>query len=91
MKSRAPYTECSIYVDGCPDVEVGQFIRTTGSAYRVQSIRQNRNRPRRRHLVCLRWPVAEIPAGSTVHAFRWYPRKKKQATTLAQMASRASA
>jgi hypothetical protein len=91
VKSRAPYTECRIYVDGCPELDVGHFISTTRSAYRVQSMRQDRKRPQRRHLVCLRWPIAEIPAGSTVFEFKWYPRRKKRATTLAQMAERAEA
>lgn len=78
MKSRAPYTPCRLYYDGCRDLKAGDYLRTpAGSAYLVQTIRQNRRRAYRQHLECLRWPAAEIPADSRVHALHWYPRRAK--------------
>lgn len=92
MRTKPAYSECRIYVDGCPELAVGDYMVTTGgSGYRVQSIRQDKKREHRRHLACLRWPIAEIPEGANVFEFRWYPRKKKRATTLGQMAARATA
>src|ERR1700741_836643 len=77
---RQPYTECSIYVDGIPQLEVGHYLRTPGgSGYLVTSLRQNRKRTYRRTLRCLRWPVAEIPVEAVVHDLHWYPRRKKPA------------
>lgn len=79
----APYTPCKLYVDGLPSLSAGEYLRTlAGSAYLVQSIRQNRRQPQRRHLDCLRWPLAEIPAEAVVHTFYWYSRNKKAARTL---------
>lgn len=76
--ARQPYTECSIYIDGIPQLEVGDYLRTpAGSGYLVQLVRQNKRRPYRRHLRCLRWPVAEIPADAKVYDLHWYPRSKK--------------
>lgn len=78
MRKRPPYTECKLYTDGIPSLEVGQFLRTeAGSAYLVQAMRPSRSRPNRRHLRCLRWPLAEIPTTSTVHTIHWYSRDKK--------------
>jgi hypothetical protein len=78
VRSRQPYTECRIYIDGLFGLEVGHYIRTAGgSGYFVTEVRQNRKRVHRRHLRCLRWPVAEIPADAVVHELRWYARKRK--------------
>lgn len=86
MRSRAPYTPCTLYYDGGSRIEVGHYLRTpAGSAYLIQSVRQNRMREYRRHLGCVRWPVNEIPAEATVHTLRWYPRKKKRGRTLASL------
>lgn len=77
---RTPYTPCKLYYDGARDLKTGDYLRTpAGSAYLVQSIRQNRNRPHRKHLGCLRWPAAEIPADSRVHPLFWYKRKARRA------------
>ncbi len=42
-----------------------------------REITELKNRPYRRHLVCLRWPVDKIPPDSTVHPLHWYARKKR--------------
>lgn len=78
--TRQPYTPCKLYVDGIFALEVGHFLVTNGgSAYLVQEIRQNRRRPHRRHLQCVRWPREEIPAEATVHELTWYKRQRKKA------------
>lgn len=75
---RQPFTECGLYVDGIPALQVGDYLRTPGgSGYLVTQLRQNRARPMRRNLRCLRWPVADIPADATVHELHWYPRGRK--------------
>lgn len=91
MRRRPYYTQCKLFCDGIPQLDVGHFLRTDGgSAYLVQSMRQDRKRPQRRHLVCLRWPVDEIPADAVVHSFYWYPRRKRRAVTLQQFQARQS-
>ena len=81
---RQPYTECKLYVDGIPQLQVGQYLRTPGgSAYCVTEIRQSPSRPMRRNLRCLRWPVSEIPADAKVWDLHWYARRKKQSRRLA--------
>jgi hypothetical protein len=86
MRTRAPYTPCKLFYDGAADLKVGHYLKTpAGSAYLVQSVRQNRNRPYRQHLECLRWPVVEIPKRARVHPLYWYPRKKKAARRLSQV------
>lgn len=78
MTTRAPYTPCKLYYDGARDLNAGDYLRTpAGSAYLVQAVRQNRNRPLRKHLDCLRWPQSEIPAEAKVHPLYWYKRKAK--------------
>jgi len=80
-----PYTPCKLYYDGARDLQAGDFLRTpAGSAYLVQSIRQNSRREYRKHLGCLRWPAAEIPAKARVHPLFWYPRKARAGRPLAQ-------
>lgn len=71
---RAPYTECKLYVDGAEGLAVGDFIVTARSAYLVQTLRINRNRPYRKHMQCLRWPKAEIPADARCFTMVWYRR-----------------
>jgi hypothetical protein len=79
VTARLPYTPCKLYYDGARDLQAGDYLRTpAGSAYLVQSIRQNGRRPHRKHLGCLRWPAAEIPTGSRVHPLYWYPRKARR-------------
>jgi hypothetical protein len=84
MAARLPYTPCKLYYDGARDLKTGDYLRTpAGSAYLVQAIRHtNRNRPARKNLDCLRWPVAEIPADARVHPLYWYPRKARSARTI---------
>lgn len=83
---RQPYTECRIYYDGCAKVGVGDYLRTpAGSGYFVTATRQDRRRPYRVHLTCLRWPVGEIPADATVYPLHWYPRKRSQARRLSDV------
>lgn len=76
---RAPYTDCGLYVDGIPQLQVGDYLRTpAGSAYCVTQIRQHRTRPARRNLRCLRWPADEIPEDARVFALHWYPRARRR-------------
>ena len=83
MLRSSPYSACKLYYDGAVDLVVGNYLLTPGgSAYLVQSIRQNRNRAYRKHLSCLRWPKAEIPSEATVYPLHWYPRTKRAARTL---------
>jgi hypothetical protein len=78
-----PYSACKLYYDGAANLAIGDYLVTPGgSAYLVQTIRQNRNRPYRKHLDCLRWPKAEIPDGAKVHPLHWYKRQKRPARTL---------
>lgn len=89
-RSKPTYTECRIFYDGV--VNAGDFLKSNGgSVYLVQSVRQDKKRKRRRHLVCLRWPADEIPADAVVRSLIWYPRKKKSATTLAKYSQRRAA
>lgn len=82
---RQPYTPCKLFYDGFASLHVGEYLKTpAGSAYLIQSVRINRNRAYRQHLDCIRWPVAEIPKGATVHPLHWYPRKRR-AQTLQQL------
>lgn len=77
---RQPYTECSLYVDGMPRLQVGDYIRTRGgSGYLVTEMKQSREKPHRRNLRCLRWPVDDFPADATVFELHWYPRDRKPA------------
>lgn len=72
---RQAYTPCKLYVDGADGIEVGDYITTAaGSAYLVQTLRVNRNRPERKHMVCLRWPMAQIPADAKCYQLTWYAR-----------------
>lgn len=72
---RSPYTSCKLYIDGADDLSVGDYIVTSaGSAYLVQTLRVNRNRPERKHMDCLRWPRAEIPEDARCFALNWYRR-----------------
>lgn len=90
MRSKPPYTECRLYYDGARDLDVGHYLKTPGgSAYRIQSIRQSRTRPYRKHLVCLRWPFDEIPPDAIVHPLHWYKRKKRT-VSLSTYATRAA-
>jgi hypothetical protein len=76
---RKPYTPCHLYVDGIPDLRAGDYLTTDGgSAYLVQALRVDKKRPQRRHLDCVRWPIAEIPEDARRHKFYWYPRLHKR-------------
>lgn len=75
MSRRQPYTPCKLYVDGAEGIAVGDYITTAaGSAYLVQTLRVNRNRSERKHMDCLRWPMAEIPADARCYQLTWYAR-----------------
>lgn len=77
---KAPYTPCKLYVDGFPDLEVGDYITTSGgSAYLVQAMRISKTRMDRKHLQCLRWPIAEIPPDANQFELFWYSRSKRRA------------
>ncbi len=81
-----PYSTCKLFYDGRQKLEPGDYLRTpAGSVYRIHSVRQNSRRKYRRHLVCLRWPPAEIPAGATVHPLVWYKRERRRAIPLAEV------
>lgn len=92
MRSAPAYTPCTLFYDGGFAIAVGDYLRTPGgSAYLVQAVRQNRNRPYRRHLQCLRWPVDDIPSDAIVHPLHWYPRRKRRAHSLAAIEARRAA
>lgn len=83
MMRGTPYTPCKLYYDGARDLEAGDYLKTpAGSAYLVQTVRQNSKRPYRKHLGCLRWPAAEIPPEARVHPLHWYRRDKRVVRTL---------
>jgi hypothetical protein len=85
-RSGLPYTPCKLFYDGHREVRVGDYLQTpAGSAYRVESVRQNSRRAYRRHLDVLRWPVDEIPKRARIHPLHWYPRKNKKGRTLASL------
>lgn len=80
MRGQA-YTPCKLFYDGASNLQVGDFLETpAGSAYLIQSIRQNKNKAYRQHLGCLRWPAKEIPDMAAVHPLYWYKRKKRTRT-----------
>lgn len=75
MRARPLYTPCKLFIDGLPQLEVGDFIVTkAGSAYLVQTIRPSPTRPERRYLGCLRWALDEIPPAATRYVLTWYRR-----------------
>jgi hypothetical protein len=85
-----PYTPCKLFYDGWTPVKAGEYIKTpAGSAYLIQAVHINRNKPYRQQLKCLRWPVEEIPKRAKVHPLHWYSRTKKKARRLSSF--RASA
>lgn len=74
-RTRAPYTPCKLYIDGAEGIAVGDFITTAaGSAYLVQKLRVSRTRPERKHMDCLRWPLADVPADARRFQLTWYRR-----------------
>lgn len=80
-RSRQPYTECRLTVDGIPTLAPGEYLVTVGrrgygSAYLVLDIRPSPTRPQRRYLLCQRWPLAEIPDGAIVNELHWYSRSR---------------
>lgn len=94
MLARQPYTPAKIFVDfgvyrgaakrchcnpGCYVVSRGPRAR---AAYLVQSVRESKTVPGRRHLAVLRWPREEVPNGACVHDLHWYPREAKRAQRL---------
>lgn len=82
-RSRLPYTPCKLFYDSGALLEAGHYLRTSaGSAYLVQTVRINRRRTYRKHLDCVRWPLADIPAGAVVHPLIWYSRNRKSGRTL---------
>jgi hypothetical protein len=87
MRTKPAFTPCTLFYDGGARLEVGDYLKTPGgSAYLIQTVRQNRNRAYRRHLGCVRWPVEDIPDNAVVHALHWYVRKKKPGRRLAEFA-----
>lgn len=94
---RGHYTPASIYVDfgcrpgpatrclcvpGCYVVSRGPRAR---AAYLVQTVRESKTVPGRRHLGVLRWPREEVPADACVHGLTWYPRKPKRTLRLSDL------
>lgn len=74
MSRKQPYTPCKLYIDGADGIAVGDFIVTTRSAYLVQSLRTNRNRPERKHMDCMRWPISEVPGDARCFTMTWHKR-----------------
>lgn len=73
--AKTPYTPCKLYVDGAEGIAVGDYITTAaGSAYLVQTLRVSRTRPERKHMDCLRWPLAGVPADARRFQLTWYRR-----------------
>lgn len=74
-RTRVPYTPCKLYMDGAEGIAVGDYITTAaGSAYLVQTLRVSRTRPERKHMDCLRWPLADVPADARRFQLTWYRR-----------------
>ncbi|MBA1209684.1 hypothetical protein [Pseudomonas fulva] len=74
-RTRLPHTPCKLYVDGADGIAVGDYITTAaGSAYLVQTLRVSRTRAERKHMDCLRWPIAEVPADARCYQLIWYKR-----------------
>lgn len=72
---KQPYTPCKLYVDGAEGIQVGDYITTAaGSAYLVQTLRVSRTKPERKHMDCLRWPMADIPVDAKCYQLTWYAR-----------------
>lgn len=72
---KAPYTPCKLYVDGVDGIAVVDYITTAaGSAYLVQTLKVGRSRPERKHMDCLRWPIAEVPADARCYQLTWHKR-----------------
>jgi hypothetical protein len=62
-------------MDGAEGIAVGDYITTAaGSAYLVQTLRVSRTRPERKHMNCLRWPLADVPADARRFQLTWYRR-----------------
>lgn len=79
MNRRQPYTPCKLYVDGAEGIAVGDFITTAGgSAYLVQTLRVSRTKPERKHMECLRWPLADVPPEARCFTLAWYARKSRK-------------
>lgn len=88
MRTKPAFTPCQLFYDGGARLEIGDYLKTPGgSAYLIQTVRQNRNRTCRHHLECVRWPIDEIPDNAVVHPLHWYARKKKRGRTLAELRS----
>ena len=58
--AKAPYTPCKLYVDGAEGI--------------AGALRVSRTRPERKHMHCLRWPIAEVPADARCFQLTWYKR-----------------
>ena len=72
---KQPYTSCKLYMDGVDGIQVGDYITTAaGSAYLVQTLRVTRARPERKHMQCLRWPIADVPHDARCFTLTWYAR-----------------
>lgn len=85
-RAGVPYTPCKLFYDGWTLLKPGWYLKTpAGSAYLIERVRINRNRPYRQHLECVRWPLAEIPKHAKVRMLHWYPRVKKRGRTLASL------
>lgn len=87
------YTPCRLYYEGLRALNVGDYLVTPGgSAYLITSIRPSRTRPHRKHLECLRWPLAELPDRARTHPLYWYRRERRGRRSLASLhATRAPA
>lgn len=86
MRSRPPYTPVKFYYDvpilgsrdpSCRLKEGCYIVSNAGSGYWVQRLHRSKRIRGRNNLLCLRWPVGEIPEGACVHSLTWYPRKRK--------------
>lgn len=74
----APFDWYSTPDDPEPPGEGDCIVSNGGSAYVILDARQNRNRPDRYTLRCLKLEGASaIPAGTRVIEMTWYPRKRK--------------
>lgn len=93
MRTREYGSRVKLFYDGGGTIEPGDFMqshgkRGIGSTYMVEKVTRSPTIRHRRYLTCLRWPADQIPDGACRHPIYWYPRKKLDATTLADIARR---
>lgn len=81
---------CRLYVDGIPQLQVGDYLRTDGgSVYEVVGIRPSPTITGRRYLRCIRTAPDAVLDGARVWPLHWYRRHPSRPTTIAELQRRA--